>query len=92
MNDERKPCPFCGDNPSHYIFGKYVSLSGVWCPTCKVVMPKVAWNRRPIEDDLLAALKAMRSAAHPWDDNGLQFVEAIRLADATIAKAEGGDR
>lgn len=40
--------------------------------------------------DLLAACKALRSCLLAWADNGLQLAEANRMADAAIARAEGG--
>ncbi len=98
MSEEKlKPCPLCGGNA---ILGNlvdiddyYVSCSNRKCQLQQIAnyTPKSAvdaWNARPAEDALLAALKAWKeyeSSIAP----SMSWNELEAQVDAAIAKAEG---
>jgi len=56
MNEELKPCPFCGDD------GYIMKYGGITCATCGAsVKDTKTWNTRQIEDALLANLAVLRA-------------------------------
>jgi len=97
-----KPCPFCGHAAKHDLsdFGSAMIYcgtqdSGEECPINpesgfhdSMDTAASAWNARPVEEALLAALKAWKeyeSSIAP----SMSWNELEAQVDAAIAKAEG---
>ena len=72
MNEELKPCPFCGSTEIRYGYGTLFPV--VWCFKCDSQVEDVdevdnaieLWNTRPIEDALQA-----RIAELEWNNSEL---------------------
>lgn len=69
MNEDLKPCPFCGQPPEYRDEVKFsngeIMTATVRCKNCGAVRKPKQWNSRPIED----ALTAERDTALQEADN-----------------------
>jgi hypothetical protein len=73
MKIELKPCPFCGQK-AYCEVGEYYAdepelLAGCENNGCVVhmldLMPIETWNNRPVEDRLIATIKALEATTPP---------------------------
>lgn len=78
MDEQLKPCPFCGEAPHMMVWndasrpGTDIECVGMDCPTrgCEVCVKGddherraiAAWNTRPVEDALRAEVERLRTA------------------------------
>ena len=86
MNDELKPCPFCGSDNVHN------TKSGKWwtttCWNCSVsteayldeVGPPKCWNNRPIEDNLRTELDGLKAALRTGSELNATTIDALGKA------------
>jgi Lar family restriction alleviation protein len=101
-NNGLKPCPFCGAVETENTSGVYVRGVGncfeVKCGNCRAaseyqVTPGRAvdaWNRRPTESRLYAALERIVETLVDDDDEGLiTYSEQMIEARAALAQARG---
>lgn len=92
MTSELKSCPMCdGKILDQFSVGKNGRL--VTCRDCGSGAPVKTWNNRPIETELIEALKDMIEAhnyAFP-DVDSLEHAQekALSRANSIIQKAEG---
>jgi hypothetical protein len=96
---KNKPCPFCGKSVALIPWRDEENEGWVaYChgndeeEGCDFYFGLEEWNNRPIEDDLLAALKAILDVDNPPAGTAghIDFKEAIEMGKQAIAKAEGG--
>lgn len=88
MNEELKPCPFCGHKTiQESFFDLPCKVYRIRCPRCYIFMDNIsenmvmkAWNTRPIEDDL-------RKQLYPFQDayfKGLTMEQIAEIAKKSI--------
>lgn len=102
MTDKLKPCPLCAGPAEIWRASSVAPAAWVGCMgRCSVLISKeyatdaeaiAAWNHRPLEQELVEALKelhlqALQSTVN--DPSNEWGCEAIEKASALIAKAEG---
>jgi Lar family restriction alleviation protein len=92
MSDELKPCPFCGGLPSYQktaFYGSEQSPSYVKCRRCNFYIAKtgttsdedvlMAWNTRPIEDELRAENERLQKLANYYEEH---YGDSVRTGGA----------
>lgn len=99
MSEPLNPCPFCGGEADFERYGDSRQSTQVLCSGCGCLLEGPEefghggqWNRRPMENELLEACKAIKSVA--LETMGFRSYskaeqDAIDLVIAAIAKAEG---
>lgn len=98
MTETLRPCPFCGGRAVYV--GGGGRCADPECPGWDVNASTIGWNRRPLEDELLAALEAceenlrlIHEAAGPVPKSAPMpshsTFGAWELARGAIAKARG---
>ncbi len=98
MNAKLKPCPLCGSRPNSFTDRKNntkVCCSNLRCTLNDWFIYDDAWNKRPVEDMLLEALKALTA----WAEHNVLYSQLkppywdiINNARTVIAEVEGDNK
>lgn len=90
-----KPCPHCGKPPEVDVTytpssdGDDWRNTDIYCFQHNFIHDAETWNTRPIEDELIAVIKALVACIDPNEGISSQEIAALDLAEAAIIKAEG---
>ena len=89
MNEQAKPCPFCGKEPQINIYPNYgnppYDEKLYFCanPKCQNYLGKgmtlEQWNTRPIEDALRARIAELEAAGAKLADAAQDLINALPL-------------
>ena len=95
MDSELKPCPFCGgagrleERDGHYLVG----CPGGNCPQMMLAESEAeavaAWNSRPGEDALRAAVEKTSAALRETREDGVGMLELNGKLHAEVARLRG---
>jgi hypothetical protein len=75
MNEELKPCPFCGS--VEHVDVSFIDQEQVGCFACAVFADSDLWQSRPIED----ALRAELAAAKKQVEQSVNAAETVAILD-----------